>query len=92
MRALKYKLADGTIVNTLAEAQASGQTWVTVLETVQRQGVWGNLGAIFCTRSGQPGRGEIVIIPQPPTFVKQKIAQIFKTEHPEICTNCTIDF
>ena len=34
MRALKYKLADGTIVNTLAEAQASGQTWVTVLETV----------------------------------------------------------
>ena len=30
MRALKYKLADGTIVNTLAEAQASGQTWVTV--------------------------------------------------------------
>ena len=34
MRTLKYKLADGTIVKTLAEAQASGQTWVTVLETV----------------------------------------------------------
>ena len=92
MRALKYKLADGTIVNTLAEAQASGQKWVTVLEIVQWQGAWGNLGALFLARRGQPGRGEILIIPQPPTFVKQKIAQIFKTKHPEICTNCTIDF
>ena len=34
MRALKYKLADGTIVNTLAEAQASGQTWVTVIISI----------------------------------------------------------
>ena len=59
MRALKYKLADGTIVNTLAEAQASGQTWVTVLETVQRQGVWGTPGALFflsAPRTTEPRR------------------------------------
>lgn len=32
MRALKYKLADGTIVNTLAEAKASGQKYKEIFE------------------------------------------------------------
>ena len=36
MRNLTYKLADGTIVKTYAEALASGQTYVAVLENIDR--------------------------------------------------------
>jgi len=32
MRALKYRLADGTVVNTWAEAKASGQKYKEIFE------------------------------------------------------------
>lgn len=35
MRALKYRLEDGTVVNTLREAQASGQSYTTFLVEVK---------------------------------------------------------
>jgi hypothetical protein len=35
MRALKYRLTDGTIVNTLAEAKASGKEYTAVMENVR---------------------------------------------------------
>ena len=34
MRALRYKLEDGTIVNTLAEAKASGQKFVEIMISI----------------------------------------------------------
>ena len=35
MRALKYKLADGTIVNTMSQAKASGQEYEVFMEEVR---------------------------------------------------------
>ena len=35
MRALKYKLADGTIVNTMSQAKASGQEYEVFLEEIR---------------------------------------------------------
>ncbi len=35
MRALKYRLADGTVVNTMAEAKASGQHYETFMEPIR---------------------------------------------------------
>ena len=36
MRALTYKLNDGTIVKTMAEAKASGQAYATQMEDIFR--------------------------------------------------------
>ena len=35
MRALKYKLADGTIVNTMSQAKTSGQKYEVFFEEVR---------------------------------------------------------
>ena len=35
MRALKYKLEDGTIVNTMSQAKASGQEYEVFMEAVR---------------------------------------------------------
>ena len=35
MRALKYKLANGTIVNTMSQAKASGQEYEVFMEEVR---------------------------------------------------------
>ena len=37
MRRLVYKLANGTIVKTLAEAQSSGQTYVSKMEEIKSE-------------------------------------------------------
>ena len=37
MRRLVYELANGTIVKTLAEAQSSGQTYVSKMEKIQSE-------------------------------------------------------
>ena len=37
MRRLVYKLANGTIVKTLAEAQSSGQTYVSQMEEIKSE-------------------------------------------------------
>ena len=37
MRRLVYELANGTIVKTLAEAQSSGQVYVTKMEEIKRE-------------------------------------------------------
>ena len=37
MRRLVYKLANGTVVKTLAEAQLSGQAYVTKLEEIKNE-------------------------------------------------------
>ena len=37
MRRLVYELANGTVVKTLAEAQLSGQTYVTKLEEIKSE-------------------------------------------------------
>ena len=35
MRALTYKLNDGTVVKTMAEAKASGQTYTAQMEDIK---------------------------------------------------------
>ena len=37
MRRLVYELANGTVVNTLAEAQESGQTYASKLEEIKSE-------------------------------------------------------
>ncbi len=38
MRALKYRLSNGTVVNTLAEAKASGNEYTAIMENVREAG------------------------------------------------------
>ena len=37
MRRLVYELANGTVVKTLAEAQSSGQAYITKMEETKRE-------------------------------------------------------
>jgi len=37
MRALKYRLANGTVVKTMAEAKASGQDYETFMEPIKNR-------------------------------------------------------